>query len=142
VHLALLPQPLPDTDLGGEGFATRWDHLRALRAEVVAALEPFRREKRSPNDARVTVLALAADLHACEPLSRGELAELMGVSQVVLQPAPAGEPRRVVIEPIESARCERCWRRTAEVTPRAVAAEQVPLCDRCDNVLSGSERSS
>jgi isoleucyl-tRNA synthetase len=134
VHLALLPAALPDAELGGETFASRWDHLRSLRAEVVAALEPFRREKRSPNDARVTISGPAADAHAAEGLSADELAELMGVSQVVLETAADGQPRRVRVEAIESARCERCWRRTPDVS----AHDGTALCGRCDGVLGGT----
>jgi len=96
----------------------KWSELRALRAQVTEAIEPFRRDKivGSSLEAEVTVPELLA--------SPADLAELFIVSSV-----KAGEA--LAVEKTGNHKCGRCWRYMPEVK------EDGDLDDRCKRVLNG-----
>ena len=99
--------------------ADRWTALRALRGEVLAAIEPLRRDKTlgSSLEAEVTVPADAPE---------GDLAELFITAAVV-----RGEHLNVT--KTDAHKCGRCWRHLPEV------AEDGDLCSRCDQVVSAMD---
>jgi len=114
VHLLEWPV-VPAVSLDGE----RWDALRALRAEVLAAIEPLRRDKTlgSSLEAQVTVAADAP---------QADLAELFISASVTRGDA-------IAVARTEAHKCGRCWRHLPEVT------EDGDLCSRCDQVVSSME---
>ncbi len=95
----------------------KWADLRALRAQVLEAIEPLRREKvlGSGLEAEVTVPADAPD---------ADLAELFIIAKVTRGDA-------VSVKRTDSHKCGRCWRHLPEVS------EDGGLCSRCDNVVAG-----
>jgi isoleucyl-tRNA synthetase len=115
VHLLEWPDMPVFSD---EGLAARWSKLRALRAEVLEAIEPLRREKvlGSGLEAEVAVPADAPD---------GDLAELFITAQVT-----RGQGEGVSVSRTQYHKCGRCWRHLPEV------AEDGSLCARCDTVVA------
>jgi isoleucyl-tRNA synthetase len=140
VHMALFPTA---TDLGmlhDPSLVARWNALIALRVQVLAEIEPLRKNKQigSSLQAKVIISASAADL----PLLRqyaGQLPMLFIVSEVELRPAPddLGPPGeagpRVTIERATGVKCERCWRYVPAVSSEPATAG---LCDRCQDALA------
>ena len=120
VHLLEWPEigRWEDDDLG-----TEWTALRALRAQVLEAIEPMRREKvvGSGLEAEVAVPASAA-----LSLQPEALAELFITAKVRLADGESVEVSRT-----DDHKCGRCWRHIPEVT------EDGALCGRCDEVLNG-----
>jgi isoleucyl-tRNA synthetase len=99
--------------------AERWTALRDLRAQVLAAIEPLRRDKTlgSSLEAEVTVPADAPEV---------DLAELFITAAV-----KHGEA--LAVAKTENHKCGRCWRHLPEV------AEDGDLCSRCDQVVSAMD---
>ncbi|MBW8867391.1 MAG: hypothetical protein JF610_08655 [Acidobacteria bacterium] len=126
---------LTDRELVG-----RWQMLIALREEVLAQIEPLRKNKQigSSLQAKVVVSATPAELAQLEPYAR-QLPMLFIVSEVELRPAPAdveahNEARpRVTIERAGGVKCERCWRYVRAVSTDPAWAG---LCDRCQDALA------
>jgi isoleucyl-tRNA synthetase len=114
VHLLEWPE-LPKIP-ADKVIATEWTGLRALRAQVTEAIEPFRRDKviRSSLEAEVTVPEM--------PLSAADLAEAFIVAKVSKGP--------LSVTRTDYHKCGRCWRLLPEVTADGA------LCDRCTGVLS------
>jgi isoleucyl-tRNA synthetase len=115
VHLLEWPEMPVFSD---EGLADRWSKLRALRAEVLEAIEPLRREKvlGSGLEAEVAVPADAPD---------DDLAELFITAQVT-----RGQGEGVSVSRTQYHKCGRCWRHLPEV------AEDCALCARCETVVA------
>ncbi|MBS0479879.1 MAG: class I tRNA ligase family protein, partial [Proteobacteria bacterium] len=114
VHL--LDWPVLPKVPGDVPHATNWNDIRALRAQVTEAIEPFRRDKviKSSLEAAVTVPTLPADAAA--------LAETFIVAQV-----SQGE---LSVARSDYHKCGRCWRLLPEVTADGA------LCDRCAGVVA------
>ncbi|MDB5677130.1 isoleucine--tRNA ligase [Sphingomonas bacterium] len=114
VHLLDWPE-LPKLP-GDVPHATNWDDIRALRAQVTEAIEPFRREKviKSSLEAEVAVPELPVDAAA--------LAETFIVAKVT-----RGD---LSVARTEFQKCGRCWRHLPEVTADG------SLCGRCTEVVS------
>jgi isoleucyl-tRNA synthetase len=114
VHLLDWPE-LPKLP-GDRPNATNWDDIRALRAQVTEAIEPFRRDKviKSSLEANVTVPTMPADAAA--------LAETFIVAKV-----SKGD---LSVARTDYNKCGRCWRLLPEVTADGA------LCDRCAEVVA------
>ncbi|MFM5931975.1 MAG: class I tRNA ligase family protein, partial [Novosphingobium sp.] len=97
----------------------KWADLRALRSQVLEAIEPLRREKvlGSGLEAEVTVPADAPE---------ADLAELFITAKVTRGDA-------VSVKRTDNHKCGRCWRHLPDV------AEDGDLCSRCDNVVAGMD---
>ena len=108
-------------DLPGEwlnpDLADRFAALRALRGQVLEAIEPLRREKvlGSGLEAEVTVPADAPE---------ADLAELFITAKVM-----RGQGDGVTVARTSDHKCGRCWRHLPEVT------EDGDLCGRCESVV-------
>jgi isoleucyl-tRNA synthetase len=115
VHLAEL-HDLPEAWLD-DALAERFAALRALRGQVLEAIEPLRREKvlGSGLEAEVTVPANAPD---------ADLAELFITAKV-----NRGQGDGVSVARTSDHKCGRCWRHLPEV------AEDGDLCGRCESVV-------
>ena len=118
----------------------RWTTLVALREQVLAEIEPLRKNKQigSSLQAKVVLSATPAELALLERYAR-QLPMLFIVSEVELRPAPTdveahGEARpRVTIERAGGVKCERCWRYVPAVSSEPAWAG---LCERCQDALA------
>ena len=115
VHLQEL-HDLPEAWLD-DALAERFTALRALRGQVLEAIEPLRREKvlGSGLEAEVTVPASAPE---------ADLAELFITAKV-----KRGQDDAVSVVRTSDHKCGRCWRHLPEV------AEDGDLCGRCESVV-------
>ncbi|GAA4764393.1 isoleucine--tRNA ligase [Novosphingobium ginsenosidimutans] len=115
VHLQELHE-LPEEWLD-DALAERFAALRALRGQVLEAIEPLRREKvlGSGLEAEVTVPADAPE---------GDLAELFITAKVT-----RGQGGGVTVTRTSDHKCGRCWRHLPDV------AEDGDLCGRCESVV-------
>ena len=118
VHLLEWPQ-VPG--VGADG--AKWDKLRALREDVMEAIEPLRRDKviRSGLEADVVVPAAAVP----EGFSDADLAELFITASVT-----RGDSDTVTVTRTNESKCGRCWRLLPSVD------EDGDLCDRCEPVVA------
>jgi len=140
VHIALFPTSADLDALADADLVARWQRLTDLREQVLAEIEPLRKDKRigSSLQAKVVVSATKAELAQLEPFAK-QLPMLFIVSDVELRPAPedveahAEAWPRVVIERAGGVKCERCWRYVPEVSADPAWAG---LCDRCQNSLA------
>jgi isoleucyl-tRNA synthetase len=100
---------------GDDELMEKWAQLRTLRAQVLEAIEPLRREKvlGSGLEAEVTVPADAPEAN---------LDELFITASVT-----RGQDIEVTRTALH--KCGRCWRHLPEV------AEDGTLCDRCEDVV-------
>jgi isoleucyl-tRNA synthetase len=111
----------------------RWMRVRLFRDEIIATVEPLRREK-------IVGSGLAADIDFRikqdfdeEVFRSVDLAELAIVASVTLDPErlPADDEIgfAATAQQTENHKCGRCWRHLPEVT------EDGGLCNRCETVL-------
>jgi isoleucyl-tRNA synthetase len=138
VHIAVFPARAELETLVDRDLLERWTRLIDLREQVLAEIEPLRKDKRigSSLQAKVVVEAAHADLAFLEPYAR-QLPMLFIVSEVELRraPEPAAKPpvRSVTIERATGVKCERCWRYVPAVSTDPAWAG---LCDRCQEALA------
>jgi isoleucyl-tRNA synthetase len=135
VHEALFPdraglEALVDADL-----LQRWTKITALREQVLAEIEPLRKDKQigSSLQAKVVVTGSEAALAFLRPHA-ADLPMLFIVSEVELRPgAGEGEGFGVTIERAAGVKCERCWRYVRSVSSEPAWAG---LCERCQDALA------
>jgi isoleucyl-tRNA synthetase len=146
VHIAVFPSSadlarFEDTDL-----LNRWKRLVDVREQVLAEIEPLRKNKKigSSLQAKVVLAATPAELTLLERYLR-ELPMLFIVSDVELRPAPTdveanSEARpRVTIERAGGVKCERCWRYVPAVSSDP---QWAGLCSRCQDALSRGDQAA
>jgi isoleucyl-tRNA synthetase len=140
VHIALFPSADDLAALVDRELVERWRMVIELREQVLAQIEPLRKNKQigSSLQAKVVVSATTAELARLEPYAR-QLPMLFIVSEVELRPAPMdveahneAQPR-VTIERAGGVKCERCWRYVRAVSTDPAWAG---LCDRCQDALA------
>ena len=141
VHIAVFPSRSELEGLADRELLERWTRLTGLREQVLAEIEPLRRDKQigSSLQARVVLSVAPDELAFLEAYAR-ELPTLFIVSDVELRPAPQEpkepedhRPARVVIERAGGVKCERCWRYVTDVSTDPASAG---LCDRCQEALA------
>jgi isoleucyl-tRNA synthetase len=140
VHMAVYPPASELDGLADTGLVDEWTKLIGVRDEVLAAIEPLRKNKviGSSLQAKVVLSATPAELAFLEGHA-AVLPMLFIVSEVELRPAPGdvsahGEAiPRVVVERASGVKCERCWRYVSSVSQDPAWAG---LCDRCVDALS------
>jgi isoleucyl-tRNA synthetase len=146
VHLALFPgeaelSAAPDAEL-----LERWTKLLAIREEVLAEIEPLRKNKQigSSLQAKVVISATLAELALLERYAK-DLPMLFIVSDVELRPAPTDVEvheealPRVTIERAGGVKCERCWRYVNKISSDPAWAG---LCERCQDALSPGDQAA
>jgi isoleucyl-tRNA synthetase len=140
VHLALFPSEAELAALIDPELSARWTRLLAIRENVLAHIEPLRKDKQigSSLQARVTLTAAPGELALLERYLN-DLPMLFIVSEVELRPGPAaaaaagdGLPE-VIIERARGVKCERCWRYVSQVSGDPAWAG---LCSRCQDALA------
>ena len=135
VHVALFPSRTDVQALLDRGLLERWSALTTLREQVLARIEPLRKDKQigSSLQARVVICGTPGELAPFERHAR-DLPMLFIVSEVELRREPAGENGiGISIERCGGSKCERCWRYVAAVSSDPASAG---LCDRCQEALA------
>ncbi len=112
VHLRLLPEPFRWEE------DPRWREVMAFRQEALKAIEEYKAGDaglKNPLDAGIRVAAAGARLEALS-WCREELADLCGVSRVMVEEGPAS---LTVMDLRQEPRCERSWKRDGTVRRRS-----------------------
>jgi isoleucyl-tRNA synthetase len=118
----------------------RWNRLAAIREQVLAEIEPLRKNKEigSSLQAKVILSATKGELPLLEQYARA-LPMLFIVSDVEVRAVPTdveaheeAKPR-VTIERAGGVKCERCWRYVPAVSSEPATAG---LCERCQAALA------
>jgi len=138
VHIALFPEMADLLMLVDAELTARWDRLIAVREQVLAQIEPLRKNKQigSSLQAKVILSAAKDELALLQRHAR-DLPMLFIVSEVELRPGPdaveATARPHVTIERAGGVKCERCWRYVPSVSRDPAWAG---LCDRCQEALA------
>ncbi len=140
VHIAVFPSPGELAELVDRDLLDRWAKLLAVRDQVLAEIEPLRKDKQigSSLQAKVVLTAAKAQLAFLEAYE-ADLPMLFIVSEVELRPAPSDAAAheeaapRVSIERAPGVKCERCWRYVPAVSSDPAWAG---LCQRCLEALA------
>ena len=135
--MALFPSGVALVPLVDRELLDRWGKLIAVREQVLAEIEPLRKNKQigSSLQAKVILSASREELALLQRHAR-DLPMLFIVSEVELRAAPDGvEAARpqVTIERAGGVKCERCWRYVPSVSRDPAWAG---LCDRCQEALA------
>jgi isoleucyl-tRNA synthetase len=146
VHMALFPADEDLLKLADAELLARWTKLLAIREEVLAHIEPLRKNKQigSSLQAKVVLSATVAELPLLERYAK-DLPMLFIVSEVELRSAPTDVEvheealPRVTIERAGGVKCERCWRYVVRVSSEPAWAG---LCDRCQDALSPGDQAA
>jgi isoleucyl-tRNA synthetase len=125
VHL--LEWPEIDAAWADSRLATQWDELRSLRQIVSAEIEPKRRDKVIGSSLEAKVAIGLPEDHDRPNVTAAELAELLIVSEAVIDHVAHGPV--AVVHRTDYHKCGRCWRLLPEVV------EDGDLCDRCKEVV-------
>ncbi|WP_158794177.1 isoleucine--tRNA ligase [Granulicella sp. L60] len=144
VHLALFPQITDIVPVSTSELEDDFDHLLALRDEVLKVLEEARTAKtvsNKPSEVQVVLGWLHSISEQPNPVFEryaSILPELLGVAQVEIVNATVteGEVARGAFyaqaKPAAGAKCERCWRFTVDV---GEDADYPTVCLRCSDAL-------
>jgi isoleucyl-tRNA synthetase len=142
VHLETWPEI--DADWRDDALAARWARLREYRSQVLAKIEPMRREKIIGSGLEVDVKATAYQLETVRLLESANFSELAiaagfqvglpsdwdfasdSARETVQVVPPTFSVTRTLFE-----KCGRCWRHLPEVN------EEGALCARCEEVVNG-----
>ena len=116
VHLALFPRSADLDGLRDPDLVSRWDRLIKVREQVLAQIEPLRKDKQigSSLQAKVVLSGGAADMELLKSRQR-DLPMLFIVSDVELRDPlipmikDAGD-LQITAEKAQGVKCERCWR--------------------------------
>jgi isoleucyl-tRNA synthetase len=146
VHVSVFPSSADLARFQDADLVNRWTQLVDVREQVLAEIEPLRKNKQigSSLQAKVVLSATPAQLALLERYLR-ELPMLFIVSDVELRPAPtdveaSGEARpRVTIERAGGVKCERCWRYVPAVSSDP---QWAGLCSRCQDALSRGDQAA
>ena len=143
VHMALFPErpaQLVGKDAAVE--AVSWNQLVKVREDVVAQIEPLRKNKQigSSLQAKVVISGSASALGTLERFEK-HLPMLFIVSEVELRRLPdrsdvatgVDPVREITIERATGVKCERCWRYVAAISCDPAWAG---LCSRCQDALA------
>jgi isoleucyl-tRNA synthetase len=136
VHLAMFPTAAELESFVDHDLLDRWTRLTDVREQVLAEIEPLRKNKQigSSLQAKVVLTVIDEDFAFLEPYTR-ELPMLFIVSEVELRRAPADgkAPLPVTIERAGGVKCDRCWRYVSSVS---ADPERRGVCDRCLGALA------
>ena len=130
VHIALFPKRADLDALADTALVTAWDRLRTIRDQVLAEIEPLRKDKRigSSLQAKVVLTPAAGDLAFLTHYD-AQLPMLFIVSEVHIR---TGDAPGIVIERTTGIKCERCWRYVRSVSSEPSSEG---LCERCQQAL-------
>jgi isoleucyl-tRNA synthetase len=141
VHMATFPHWPDLAAIADPSLLERWEKLTKLRQDVLAVIEPLRKDKKigSSLQAKVILSGSAESLAELQPYER-LLPMLFIVSEVELRNEPLRPGGVTVhgacainIERASGVKCERCWRYVKSVSSEPAWAG---LCDRCQDALA------
>jgi isoleucyl-tRNA synthetase len=134
VHLALFPDRAALGRMNDSALTARWEGLIAIREQVLARIEPLRKDKQigSSLQAKVLLSASGAELELLKA-HEAQLPMLFIVSEVEVRGRPTGEPLEISIDRASGVKCERCWRYVPKVSTSAAGSG---ICDRCQDALA------
>ena len=129
VHIALFPTSADLLALVDAELTARWDRLIAIREQVLAEIEPLRKNKQigSSLQAKVVLSANPSQLALLEQHAR-DLPMLFIVSEVELRrrvptsKSPEEVKPQATIERATGVKCERCWRYVPAVSSEPATA--------------------
>ncbi|MGA8503063.1 MAG: isoleucine--tRNA ligase [Candidatus Sulfotelmatobacter sp.] len=135
VHLASFPSPREVASEADTKSDDDWATLRAVRDEVLKALEEARNNKLIGTGLEAQVTLTAPDpVYSVLARHAGELRYLFIVSAVTLVSGPGNGTGQVHVEvkKADGAKCERCWNYSIHVGEDKVYPT---VCERCSAVL-------
>ena len=134
VHLALFPPAAEAAALVDADLLARWERLIQVREQVLAQIEPLRKDKQigSSLQAKVVLTAAGTDLALLQRYA-AELPMLFIVSEVDVHAGAGEAPVAVAIARAGGVKCERCWRYVDKVSSDPAWAG---LCERCQEALA------
>ena len=132
VHLELFPTPESLAATIDTGLMSDWATLLMIRDEALKSLEEARKAKQIGKalDARL-VLEVPADTAALLERYRGNLKELLNVSQVELRTGPSSQITATTLT-ADGKKCERCWNYSVHV---GEDRRWPTVCERCSAAL-------
>ncbi len=139
VHLALFPTRASLGRLSDPPLTARWERLITIREQVLARIEPLRKDKQigSSLQAKVVLSASGAEMELLRT-HEAQLPMLFIVSEVETRERTTGEGLEVSIDRASGVKCERCWR----YVPKVSADPGRPgICERCEDALAETVRS-
>ena len=124
---------LPAIEQSGSLLA-EWDAIRALRAEVLKAIESERATGRVGSSLQAEV-AIRVGGESYQRLARlgDDLKFVLIVSKATLEHVENFTPQ-IIVTPSEQTKCERCWHWRADVN---ASPKHPGLCGRCVDNLDG-----
>jgi isoleucyl-tRNA synthetase len=130
VHLTEFPTA--DPQWHDDARDARWDELKKLREQVLAALEGLRKNKEigSAQEAKVRIATQRAEYWLPQ---RDLLATLCIVSEVQIEADSAAAVESVTAVRSAYTKCERCWNHRSTV---GQSPEYPTLCERCVRVVT------
>ena len=134
VHLALFPDSASLDRFNDSSLTARWERLIAIRDQVLARIEPLRKDKQigSSLQAKVVLSAAGPDLQLLKA-HKASLPMLFIVSEVEIREETAGDGLVISIDRASGVKCERCWR---YVSTMSSDPAQPGICDRCQDALA------
>ncbi|MFZ0136120.1 MAG: isoleucine--tRNA ligase [Candidatus Sulfotelmatobacter sp.] len=135
VHLASFPSPREIASDADSKSDEEWATLRAVRDEVLKALEEARNNKLIGTGLEAQVTLSAPDpVYSVLARHTGELRYLFIVSAVTLVSGPGNGTGQVHVEvkKADGAKCERCWNYSIHVGEDKAYPT---VCERCSAVL-------
>lgn len=135
IHLALLPTASGENQ---DALLAEWEHLYAIRDDVLRALEGARVAKRigSSLQAKVSLNASGSALELLQKHQK-DLRYLFIVSQVELGNSDAGAGVSITITDADGTKCERCWNYSTHV---GESQTYPTVCERCVAALREIEQ--
>jgi isoleucyl-tRNA synthetase len=136
VHLATFPSRAELEAWRDPELVAIWDRLIKVRDQVLAEIEPLRKDKQigSSLQAKV-VLSGGAAASALLKERASDLPMLFIVSEVELHPGDSDGPLQIAIERAQGVKCERCWRYVPSVS------KDTGICERCQRALAEAGKS-
>lgn len=134
VHLARFPDRASLSRMNDRVLLARWERLIAIREQVLARIEPLRKDKHigSSLQAKVVLSASEAELELLKA-HQAQLPMLFIVSEVEVGERASGEGLEIAIDRASGVKCERCWRYVPKISTDPV---HPGICDRCQDALA------
>jgi len=123
---------------GHEALLAKWARIRAVRADVLRAIEAQREAGKIGSSLQAELdLSLAGDKHALLATLGDDLRFVMITSRATLHQAASESDETVVVSASPHRKCDRCWHWRAEVGGND---DHPTLCGRCvDNLFGAGE---
>jgi isoleucyl-tRNA synthetase len=123
---------------GHEALLAKWARIRAVRADVLRAIEAQREAGKIGSSLQAELdLGLAGDKHALLATLGDDLRFVMITSRATLHQAATESDEKLVVSASPHRKCDRCWHWRADV---GGSSDHPTLCGRCiDNLFGAGE---